>query len=102
MGFYTTEDGLYVYSTLDNKFDQFLTRKGRMYTHYSIKIQRWWREILKNKLENECATKIQKWWRENKLKNYKVENEENSILILPFFIIDRLIKFFKYMLVNNI
>jgi hypothetical protein len=53
MGFYVSKDGLYVYSTLDSTLDsksnKFLTRKGRMYTHYSIKIQRWWREILKIK-----------------------------------------------------
>lgn len=98
MGFYTSEDGLYVYNTLDRGFNKYLTRKGKMYTHYSIKIQRWWRKVLKNKLENESATKIQKWWRENKLKTYKVESEEEtSILIVPFFIIDKLIKFFKYM-----
>jgi ABC-type lipoprotein release transport system permease subunit len=98
MGFYKSKDGLYIYSTLDMGLNKYLTNKGEIYTRYSIKIQRWWRGIIKNKLENESATKIQKWWRENKFKKYKAENEEeSSILIVPFFIIDKLIKFFKYM-----
>lgn len=103
MGFYVSKDGLYVYSTLDSTLDsksnKFLTRKGRMYTHYSIKIQRWWREILKNKIENKAALKIQKWWIENKTR--KCENEETSILIVPIFIMNQLISFFRYLFLKN-
>lgn len=97
MGFYTSKDGLYVYSTLDNTYiEKFLTRKGRMYTHYSIKIQRWWRKILENKIQQQAAVKIQKWWRQNKTQKSNIENEENSILIIPIFITNKLISFFRY------
>jgi ABC-type lipoprotein release transport system permease subunit len=99
MGFYTSKDGLYVYSTLDSKFNKFLTRKGRMYTHYSIKIQRWWRKILENKIQQQqAAVKIQKWWRQTKTQKSNIENEENSILIIPIFIMNKLISFLRYFL----
>lgn len=96
MGFYVSKDGFYVSNTLDRSSNTYLTRKGKMYTHYSIKIQRWWREILKNKVEKQAALKIQNWWRQNKTKKLEIENEETSILIVPYFIINKLIMFFRY------
>lgn len=98
MGFYVSKDGFYVSSTLDRDCNTYLTRKGKMYTHYSIKIQRWWREILKNKVEKQAALKIQNWWRQNNTK--KLENEETSILIVPYFIINKLIMFFRYFFIE--
>ena len=99
MGFYVSKDGLYVSDTLNGNMNKYLTRKGRMYAHYSIKIQRWWREILKNKIEKQSVLKIQRWWRENKTR--KCENEETSILIVPIFIMNKLISFFRYLFLKN-
>lgn len=96
MGFYVSKDGLYVSDTLNGNINGYLTKKGRMYTYYSIKIQRWWREILKNKIQQQAVVKIQKWWRQNKIQKSNIENEENSILIIPIFIMNKLISFFRY------
>lgn len=100
MGFYVSKDGFYVSNTLDRSSNTYLTRKGKMYTHYSIKIQRWWREILKNKVEKKAVLKIQNWWRQNKRQKKNLENEETSILIVPLFIINKLIMFFRYLFVE--
>lgn len=120
MGFYASSDGFYIVSTLDNTMlYKSLTKKGKLYTFYSIKIQRWWRELLKNKKKIEYedkVIKIQKWWRmiKNEIRLKKIikiqrwwknimvnrtdkYNEEVSLMFLvPLNLINNLIEMFRY------
>ncbi len=121
MGFYASSDGFYIISTLDNiDLYKSLTKKGRIYTFYSIKIQKWWREVLKKKkrieyedkvikiqrwwrevLQNEIrlqrVIKIQRWWRDMMVKRVEKYNEEVSLMFLvPLNLINNLIEMFRY------
>ena len=99
MGFYISKDGLHVMSTLDTNTSVYLTTKGKKYTYYAKKIQRWWRS--KKLQQMKAVIMIQRWWRKRlSIKNTKEPEFEldGYSMIIPLYFINTLILLFRYIL----